>query len=555
MPTSNIQRAVSSKEGQVATIVKKMAMVYKNLRTYHLNNPVLQELFESLHKGLTAFLNDHGLLTLQIKTSEILYGSIVVYSCEEKSESLAFNLYKDGIRLLSFRDGLPKSELMRFMIALNEARDADPYQADLVTILWEKDLSYITYRAVDIFLEDEETEEIPESVEKDVPPGPGGEPPNSDLILRDLGLPEKTRHRHLRLHRRITDADIRRIVREIVDEDYGSMLRRCGEICTQILLLDPEEETFHRIVGFLARTCETLVYERDFLAASNIVSDMRSIKNQLPQSDDRRKSIDEAIGRLGESKNMKMIGEYLNTISEQRAEEVYVYLTLMGPTAIAPLCEILAECEVRRTRYLLCRAISVISKDELERLQPFLNDHRWYFIRNIVMILGMAGNPEAVPLLYQVVAHPEARVRREVARSVGRIGSPAGMRILEDLIHDPNKMVRMAALTSMRQVGSPEARRILEPIITSKDFMKLGPDERREVMRTYGSLGSESLDFLLDIIEGSHKHLDDKTRAMAVYGIAVIESEETREVLNAIANNCKGPIRNAALEALATLMP
>ncbi len=558
MQNSPSRMATSKKEANVTAIVKKMAMVYKNLRTYDLNNPVLQDSFKSLYGALTSFLDVHGLLSLLVRPNEILYESVVVYSSEEKNESLAFNLYKDGIRLLSFREGLPKRELMKFMIALNEARDADPYQADLVTILWEKDLSYITYRAVDIFLEDDESQDLEQllgraSSDQQLT---GAQPVvNPELLLRDLGLSDKSQPRRFAFKRAVKEADIRRIAREIVNEDYVTKLRRCSRICIQILRLDSDDMTFNRVVGFVGKMCDWLVHEKEFLAACNIVSDLRSIRDLPDLSDQRRASIDETIEKLGNSKTMQMIGEYLNTIPEQQAEEVYAYLTLMAPNSVGPLCEILAECEVRKARYLLCRAISVIIKNKPEELRPFLSDGRWYFVRNIVMILGMAGNPEAIPLLYQVVAHPEARVRREVARSLGRIGSPAGTRMLGELVNDPNKMVRMASLTSMRQIADPEARHIIEPIIRGKGFMNLSPDEKREFMRTYGSLGSESLDLLVDIVEGSSQNFDEKTRAMAVYGIAMIPGDETPSILTAISNSYDGPIRYAALEALATIMP
>jgi hypothetical protein len=151
----------TSKESEVAAILKQMAIVFKNLRTYQPNNPTLTKSFEVLFDRIIGFLDVNASLTLLVKETDLVFGSAVVYSSADKLDSLAFALYKDGIRLLSFRYGLPKRELHKFMRALNDARDADPYQADLVTILWENDLSYITYRAVDAYLEDEENATMP----------------------------------------------------------------------------------------------------------------------------------------------------------------------------------------------------------------------------------------------------------------------------------------------------------------------------------------------------------------------------------------------------------
>ncbi len=550
----------ATKEADVTAILKQMAIVFKNLRTYQPNNPTLQKSFEVLQDRLASFLDVNASLTLLVKETDLVYGSTVVYSSDDKLDSLAFALYKDGIRLLSFRDGLPPRELHKFMRALNDARDADPYQADLVTILWEKDLSYITYRAVDAYLEDDEKKRIEALVQKcsdkpaEVPHGDTY--PGSDFFTKELGIsPSRGLPSAGRRRRTFREADVRRIAREILDEEDQAILRRCSDICLEILNEDPRGDTFDRVVDFLGRICDWLVTSGEFLPACTIVSDLRAIADKQNLDEPRKSSILETINRLGERQKVRQIGTQLENVSESRAEEIFAYLALLSPVAADTLCEILADCEVRKIRYLLCRAISVIGKNEPERLRHFINDKRWFFVRNIVMILGMMANRGGIPLLRQAVSHPEDRVRREVARSVGRIRSPAGLDVLERLISDDNKLVRIATLSALRDVGSGKARDFLEPIITDKSFSKTSTDEKREVMRTYGSLGEESFEFLEAIVDGQLSHMDENTRAMAVYGIAMIQSDETLRFLRSLISEEQGPVKYAASEALATLVP
>ena len=80
-------------------------------------------------------------------------------------------------------------------------------------------------------------------------------------------------------------------------------------------------------------------------------------------------------------------------------------------------------------------------------------------------------------------------------------------------------------------------------------------NEKREVMRTYGSLGEESFEFLEAIIDGQLSHMDENTRAVAVYGIAMIQSDETLRFLRSLISEERGPVKYAASEALATLVP
>jgi hypothetical protein len=114
-------------------------------------------------------------------------------------------------------------------------------------------------------------------------------------------------------------------------------------------------------------------------------------------------------------------------------------------------------------------------------------------------------------------------------------------------------MVRIAALAAAREIGDSRAQDFIEPLITDKAFNKKSADEKREVMRTYGSLGEEGFAFLEAIADGRFRHLDDKTCASAVYGIAMIQTDAAVRLLADLARDGEGPIRYAAAEAFATL--
>ena len=93
METSVENRAktsAASREASITTILKLMATVLRNMRTYQPNNPVLQKSLDNLQRRLTAYLSRHESLTLLVRETELIYGSNVVYSSDDKLESLAF---------------------------------------------------------------------------------------------------------------------------------------------------------------------------------------------------------------------------------------------------------------------------------------------------------------------------------------------------------------------------------------------------------------------------------------------------------------------------------
>lgn len=561
MPTELKITPKSTREADVTAILKLMATALKNMKTYHRRNPVLKKSFAMLFDCLTAFTRENESLTLLVRENDLIFGHSVVYSSRDKLDSFAFALYKDGIRLITFKDGLSKREMWDFLSAIHEARDVDPYQADVVTILWEKDLANITYRAVDAYLEGDEKRTIEEMAQKSEAEGParGRERgstvvPSSDFFIKELGLsPEQTGDRPPKDKLRASEEDARNIVREILEEDDKSILRRASDVCLEIIRSTPRDDTFNRVVDFLGRICDWLVASGDFLSACSILSDLRALAGQRDLPAIRRASIEDTVAKRSERRKIQQIEGHLQNLSDSQMEEIFAYLALMSPVAVEPLCDMLAESEVRKVRYLLCRAVSILARTQLQRLRLYLQDERWFFVRNIVMILGMMANRDAVPLLGLTVSHPEPRVRREVARSLGKIRHPNGLKLLKTMLEDGNKMVRLATITAIRDIGGAQAREMLKEVIGNRNFGRKPTDEKTETMKMYGSLGPEATPLLASIAKGEVKGADDKTRASAVYGLAMVSTPEVAAILRSLVNQGSGPVRYAASEALTML--
>jgi HEAT repeat protein len=283
------------------------------------------------------------------------------------------------------------------------------------------------------------------------------------------------------------------------------------------------------------------------------VSDLRLLASEEETSAARRASIMDTISMLGERRPIRSIGDQLVGLTESRLEEVFAYLALMAPTAVKPLCDLLAESEEKKVRYLLCRAISIAARTEPDRLRPFMHDQRWFVVRNMVMIAGMIGGPAVIPLLRLAASHREPRVRKELARSLGRSRSEAGLDILRDFLQDEDKSVRLTAISALQEIGSDQVMSLLETVMLDDSFGKRPGDERREIAVAYGSLGSESFDLLKSIITGEVTGYDDETRGSAVYGMAKIGTGECLDFLKGLQGAAGSATRQAAAEVIADI--
>src|SRR5207237_4252004 len=70
----------------------------------------------------------------------------VLYGQDNRSETVAWTLYKDGVRSLAFKPGIEEVEIVRFLGVLHQAKSLQADAPDdLLTLLWAEDFQFITY--------------------------------------------------------------------------------------------------------------------------------------------------------------------------------------------------------------------------------------------------------------------------------------------------------------------------------------------------------------------------------------------------------------------------
>ena len=542
---------------RVRTLMRQMVTVLKTTATYKAGHSVFEKSVDMLYTNLKAFLEEHETLVLRIRKKEIAYGDQVVYVPIGRSDAFIHPLYRDGIRKLTFNKDLTRDELTAFAETLVGARETDPYESDLVTDLWKRDLANINYDAEDIYLERNESDGIDHLGEEIKAAGEQQQPRNgtqsADFLLRELGLESNAGASLEKEVGSLSEDDIAQFRSQVMAEDESRILEKSSMICLEILESTTKEEVFRRTARFLGEICDWLVSVHEFMRVCSIISDLRTIAQQNDVPESTREAIADVIRKRGDREKISEIEAYVETLTDAKMEELFCYLGQMDPVAVEPLCRMLAEAETRRVRYMLARAVSIVAKDSADRLEPFLNDSRWYVVRNIAMILGMIATESALPYLRQVARHEEPRVRREVARALGRIKHSEGLRPLRGLVNDENKMIRLAAASAAGVIGGDEARVFLENVITDKRFETRTADEKRRFMEVYGTLAEGSLEFLAEFIEGKHGEASENTRACAVYGLATAGGSFARTTLKRLLESGEGPLKYAASEAISML--
>jgi len=215
-------------------------------------------------------------------------------------------------------------------------------------------------------------------------------------------------------------------------------------------------------------------------------------------------------------------------------------------------------------RLRLFRALTELGDVALEPLRKSLLDPRWYLVRNAVKVLSDLKDARSVPSFLGLLAHPEARVRREVVQALGRIATPKAQEGILKALDDPDEGVRVRAVEALQALGGPKARERLRAVAARSTG--LGPRDsavRIKALRALGVLGQEEDVPLLEALltrKGLFSRMEtEEVRRSAVSALSGIlervQSSRALRVLQGVARSDPAEdIRRSAEEAVAPFL-
>jgi len=559
-----LDEAVLQAKDLMNTFVKSV----KAFRLYPPENPSLNEFQEQTLNKFNLFLNKYQAFAFQIGEFDFGFQGKLLYENKDLKSSLAFQFYKDGLRELRFIKGLERWEVQKLMDIIKRMDHISRLEDDLVTMLWEADFIHISYLATDEFL-DETPVVIPENVQEfrkhlvfeplahkvDQDFGAEEEQDEFDLeaILsrRPAGPPPVAEHQGLYF---LTSDELERLRREVESEIAPTSVFNIIDILFEILALENNLEPYQEAVEVLGKLLEALITLGEFQKATDLITRLNIILNTYQLQDWQIKLIRQLIETSGEPKRIERIGKILEQDKGKPLEEVSGFLLLLGPNSIPPLIRVLGELNNAKARRMICDVLCEIGRNSIEVIIPFMNDRRWFLVRNIIYILTRIGKEQALPDIQKAIHHPDERVRREVISALGVIGGTKVFGLLAKALTDGNDRVRCMAALNLAKVGKTASLPLLFEVVQSKEFSKRDKTEVKAFFDAIGITASdEAIPLLQKLLEQKSWFWEGKKmeiRAGAANALALIGTPEAKAILNSGKDSKDQNIRQACLQAM-----
>jgi HEAT repeat protein len=182
-----------------------------------------------------------------------------------------------------------------------------------------------------------------------------------------------------------------------------------------------------------------------------------------------------------------------------------------------------------------------------------LSDKRWYFLRNLLIILSAQNDPTIVPLIRPLLRSGEPRLRHEVLKTLVQFSDPlAEQQVLEDLTSQ-NQELQTAALQLAERCSSPEIADKLCLMVSHGGFSQSECDRKSSIIHVLGEIGrAEVLPELVKILGSRsllHSRQLTKLKGEIIRSLPKYRPEASRPVLELIADG-SGEIARLAAETL-----
>jgi hypothetical protein len=541
---------------QVEELLQALVKAQRAHQLYLPNNPVYQQAIEKLRNLFRKIWEATDDLFLDVSESELRWEGNPVYSVPNKSESVAWVLFKDGVRSLVFLPGVEQDEIVGFLDVIHRARMLQAEDNDdLLTLLWEKDFQRIQYQFQDLSA-DAGTMQLP--VEEEIQPAQTS-PQAVQRAVEEAAPPRAGIVRTEDFDTTLYFLDEREIefLRASVQQEYAQDLRRnVLEMLFDVLELQPYPTVRAELISILDSFLPYLLGAADFAAVAYVLREAKAVLARARDVlQEHREALEALPGRLSEEQPLSQLLQSLDEAAvHPSAEELTELFSELRGEALPTLFAWLPKLATARVRDVVEVAVQRLATANASTVVMAVQSQDPGVALEAIRMAGKLRLQAAVPGLAQALVHAEPVIRVATVQALSEIASPAAVQALEQALEDENRDVRLA---SVRVIGLHKSRSALpkiQEVVQGKSVRGADLTEKMAFFEAYGSLVGDAGVRVLDGILNSGAFLkrreDPETRACAAMALGRVGTPVARASLEKALQDKEPLVKNAVARAL-----
>ncbi len=519
----------------VRGILLDLEKTIKVFQMYEDNHPLTLKALDKFYEKINGFLNQNENLVLRVAQFEFFYQENLVYQNLERSFSLAFKLFRDGLRGIGFEKGLTSEELIA-VIKLFTTDFSQNAEDDIVTKLWELNLPHVQY------WEAEDELQPPAEIEMKIfekSPTVAQESdinPEFEISLEDVAL---------------TTEEIQQMKEEINLVEKAGLAVDLVDIVEYIIKTEEDPMIKNQLIDNAPGLVFNLLARNNFAALNRYLKLLRNIKDYINEIDLKtQKLIQNIFTRLETDFVILNLAPEL----ERGNTDVETFLSFLSKNIIDPLFRLLENLTRVAGQEIVIKTLARLTRDDKGPVIKRLEDPDEKKVMMAISVLEAIGDQESVEYIKKTLGRVDRGLRRFIIETITRVQSPAVRDILIDSLYDPDIDIRLLALKQISQTNDDYFLSPLLKILKDKKFKQKEIEERQMFLYTFADCGqNRAIAYLARILKKWRLFMTKKIRAekqIAAFALARINDPEARSVLSDGLKSRNRTIRELCTKAL-----
>jgi len=532
--------------GQAASgLLVSLARAARSFLLYDPSNEAIRHFLEKLRSSADSYFNVYGDLDLEVRPFELATAGEVIYLDRDRERSLAFRLFRDGVRRVLLRPEVNWPELLKFLEIMSiRYTGVRQTEDDLVVLLWRAGFRHIEVEAVEGLEADDGGES--DAMIRAQAATFAGVPETFDLPAPTLGPPAPVAYVPLAPE----------LLAPLVEEDGTYAV---PGLCERLV----EELTNASLRGEIpfAEVLPSLRELRDFLLGEGTIHPLlrtARLLRDLPLEDPAdQEGRDQLIMTFADPGSLARLLRSVPRDARGASQEVVELLDLLPGDHLRTLVKVLeiekGESARRAARTLIENYVAT----RAEWLQAYLTTADASVAAELLRAISHASLEHGLQAAERLVERHEMEVEFEMLHLLGRAPvTPQIGRLLGRLVASPHDEIRLRAMEAVRNRAVVSAFRPLVEYL--KRVAQIRLDEPEAAMAGEAMARADAMAALAQFREWARPpglftvvlpgHV--RLHFVAVAGLTTMPGEEPERLVTALKTRAEAPLQAFIIQAM-----
>lgn len=313
-----------------------------------------------------------------------------------------------------------------------------------------------------------------------------------------------------------------RIGEFLLDRRQMALLRQLSHRAMVWIILETQPTPpYKRICNLLRELAAHLILEGLFEESAHILETFYIIRaGKLKKPREIRNLAAELLDAAATDEVLDILLDEFQTNARSKRSSAIDCLLHLGTASAGPLLGLLRWSPSRYERARILQMLSFIGRQAVPALiREIEKDHPWFFVRNVVQLLGNLGDSRHASLLEPLLNHKDIRVQREAIQAIHRMSGNKSEAIALSILNKADDRLKPDIVRVLGSVKSQKAIPELLRLLRS-DVVNEVEDLGAAICEALGAIGSpEAIPDLNRIIDDTKIASFQSVAAEALAGI------------------------------------